>query len=66
MFEDYSARVREARRKLVPFMLAKRRDDPDIRCYLRHDKLICGSDTYRYDECLDDIVRCGDARNSQS
>ena len=46
--EDFSVQVREARAKLVPFLLEKRRELPDKPVYLKYDKLVVDKKHYRY------------------
>ena len=48
--EDYTQRVREERKRLVPHMLELRRSQPTVKTYLKYDKLVSGRDTFTLDE----------------
>ena len=48
--EDYTQRVREERKRLVPHMLELRRSQPTVKTYIKYDKLVSGRDTFTLDE----------------
>jgi hypothetical protein len=44
--EDYSQRVREIRKKLIPHLVRARTENADRRCYIRYDKLVIGDGVF--------------------
>ena len=56
--EDFIQSVRDSRRKLIPFMLQLRQENPDrgYKCYLKYDKLFAGKTLYKLNTDGDDII----------
>ena len=48
--EDYTQRVREERKRLLPHMLELRRSHPTVKTYIKYDKLVSGRGTFTLDE----------------
>ena len=59
--EDYSVKVRNVRKSLIPFLIEFREQHKNsegkIPIFLRYDKLVVGRDVYRYDEDKQDILK---------
>ena len=47
--DDYSTQVRETRKKLIPFLIRKRKELPDKKVFLKYDKLIVDKKQFQYD-----------------
>ena len=48
--EDYTQRVREERKRLVPHMLELRISQPTVKTYIKYDRRVSGRDTFTLDE----------------
>lgn len=59
MSEDFSARVRDIRRKLVYYMQTPRQNQPNIRTSLRFEKLLVDSRVFTYDTESESVVEIG-------
>lgn len=55
VFEDFGPRTREARRKLIPYLIDFRRRNPDEKTFLRYDKLVHGKQVFDYDPDTENI-----------
>ena len=54
--EDFSAGVREVRRKLVPFLKRMKENNPFLQAYIRYDKLVAGKKVYVLNASGDDVI----------
>lgn len=48
--EDYSTKVRNIRKALIPHLIKFRQQYTDRKVFLKYDKLVVGKDTYVYNE----------------
>ena len=58
--EDFSAKVREARRALIPDLIKYRKSLTDTKVFLRYDTLVVGKDVYTYDGVTQAVIKKGE------
>ena len=57
---DYTPQERDNYRNLLPFLERLKAENPNVKCFIRYDRLICGKMTYKLNDICSDIVEVKD------
>ena len=63
MSQDFGPQVRASRRKLIPFLVDKRKENPTGRVFLRYDRLVVDSKVFAFSDECNDLVECAGGKD---
>ena len=54
--QDFTPQERETHKKLSGFLEELKSNHADVNCYVRYDKIVCGTDLFKLNDIGDNII----------